>query len=555
MKNKLMKTVTVMLVALAMVISVLSVGAADTNGQGETSVGEPVTLGTDPINGEITVTGLAKGDVAYLYKVIDIEYNAKTNNVTKEWNDGVKDFVAEYGSVEETFENQEGGFTELAKKLYADLVKDIFASEGTPNWMAVKTAGDSAEAARDMIGIEANESVVFDENIGLGQYMVIVTGKNVYAPMTATIEPEVNEENQYIVYPNVNIVAKASNPKLDKSIVNGTHGTENDSVAIGDTVEFSLTTQVPAFPVEAVDKTFRLIDTMEDGIVGANDIEIVIESTKDRLVSNEDYRVTYYKADGSTTDDPKKASKFKIDLLISKCPKVNGQTITVTYNSEVTAEIVPGEAEVNKVALIWPKNVWEAIDKKNPDNKEPEDTDEYNELEDQVKVYTYGLKILKTDTDDKPLKGAAFKILKGSEKGPEVDFVMKEKGSYRVAEPGEESVHTDLQCDDGARLTLAGLDEGTYYIVETVVPTGYVQAKPKRITITDTQAETHELTGKAKESNEKNAYADATFVNKKGFNLPKTGGAGTAIFTLIGVVLMGGALLLVVRMRKANGAK
>lgn len=160
MKNKLMKTVTVMLVALAMVISVLSVGAADTNGQGETSVGEPVTLGTDPINGEITVTGLAKGDVAYLYKVIDIEYNAKTNNVTKEWNDGVKDFVAEYGSVEETFENQEGGFTELAKKLYADLVKDIFASEGTPNWMAVKTAGDSAEAARDMIGIEANESVV-----------------------------------------------------------------------------------------------------------------------------------------------------------------------------------------------------------------------------------------------------------------------------------------------------------------------------------------------------------------------------------------------------------
>ena len=552
MKNKLMKTVTVMLVALAMVISVLSVGAADTNGQGETSVGEPVTLGTDPINGEITVTGLAKGDVAYLYKVIDIEYNAKTNNVTKEWNDGVKDFVAEYGSVEETFENQEGGFTELAKKLYADLVTDIFALTGTPNWMAVKTAGDSAEVARDMIGIEANESVVFDENIGLGQYMVIVTGKNVYAPMTATIEPEVNEENQYIVYPNVNIVAKASNPKLDKSIVDGTHGTENDSVAIGDTVEFSLTTQVPAFPVEAVDKTFRLIDTMEDGIVGANDIKIVIESTKRVLELDKDYTVAYYNADGQTTE-PENASKFKIDLLINNCPDVNGQTITVTYNSEVTAEIVPGTAEVNKVTLIWPKNVWEAIDKKVPENTEPEDTDEYNKLEDQVKVYTYGLKILKTDGKD-PLKGAAFKILKGSEKGPEVDFVMKEKGSYRVAEPGEESVHTDLQCDDGARLTLAGLDEGTYYIVETVVPSGYVQAKPQKITITD-KADTDELTGKAQESNEDNAYADATFVNKKGFNLPKTGGAGTAIFTLIGVALMGGALLLVVRMRKANGAK
>lgn len=429
---------------------------------------------------------------------------------------------------------------------------DIFALTGTPNWMAVKTAGDSAEVARDMIGIEANESVVFDENIGLGQYMVIVTGKNVYAPMTATIEPEVNEENQYIVYPNVNIVAKASNPKLDKSIVDGTHGTENDSVAIGDTVEFSLTTQVPAFPVEAVDKTFRLIDTMEDGIVGANDIKIVIESTKRVLELDKDYTVAYYNADGQTTE-PENASKFKIDLLINNCPDVNGQTITVTYNSEVTAEIVPGTAEVNKVTLIWPKNVWEAIDKKVPENTEPEDTDEYNKLEDQVKVYTYGLKILKTDGKD-PLKGAAFKILKGSEKGPEVDFVMKEKGSYRVAEPGEESVHTDLQCNDKAELTLAGLDEGTYYIVETVVPSGYVQAKPQKITITD-KADTDELTGKAQESNEDNAYADATFVNKKGFNLPKTGGAGTAIFTLIGVALMGGALLLVVRMRKANGAK
>ncbi len=219
----------------------------------------------------------------------------------------------------------------------------------------------------------------------------------------------------------------------------------------------------------------------------------------------------------------------------------------------MTAEIVPGTAEVNKVTLIWPKNVWEAIDKKVPENTEPEDTDEYNKLEDQVKVYTYGLKILKTDGKD-PLKGAAFKILKGSEKGPEVDFVMKEKGSYRVAEPGEESVHTDLQCNDKAELTLAGLDEGTYYIVETVVPSGYVQAKPQKITITD-KADTDELTGKAQESNEDNAYADATFVNKKGFNLPKTGGAGTAIFTLIGVALMGGALLLVVRMRKANGAK
>ncbi len=554
MKNKLMKTVTVMIVALAMIVSVLSVGAADTNGQGETSVGDSVVLGTEPINGKITVTGLAKGDVAYLYKVIDIEYNADTNNVTKEWSKDVEQFVEKHnwGSVEETFENQEGGFTELAKKLYADLVTDIFALTGTPNWMAVKTAGDSAEVARDMIGIEANESVVFDENIGLGQYMVIVTGKNVYAPMTATIEPEVNEENQYIVYPNVNIVAKASNPKLDKSIVDGTHGTENDSVAIGDTVEFSLTTQVPAFPVEAVDKTFRLIDTMEDGIVGANDIKIVIESTKRVLELDKDYTVAYYNADGQTTE-PENASKFKIDLLINNCPDVNGQTITVTYNSEVTAEIVPGTAEVNKVTLIWPKNVWEAIDKKVPENTEPEDTDEYNKLEDQVKVYTYGLKILKTDGKD-PLKGAAFKILKGSEKGPEVDFVMKEKGSYRVAEPGEESVHTDLQCNDKAELTLAGLDEGTYYIVETVVPSGYVQAKPQKITITD-KADTDELTGKAQESNEDNAYADATFVNKKGFNLPKTGGAGTAIFTLIGVALMGGALLLVVRMRKANGAK
>ena len=47
-----------------------------------------------------------------------------------------------------------------------------------------------------------------------------------------------------------------------------------------------------------------------------------------------------------------------------------------------------------------------------------------------------------------------------------------------------------------------------------------------------------------------NAIAPLTVINNPGFDLPKTGGYGTWMFTIGGMVLLGAAAFIVIRSRK-----
>ena len=71
---------------------------------------------------------------------------------------------------------------------------------------------------------------------------------------------------------------------------------------------------------------------------------------------------------------------------------------------------------------------------------------------------------------------------------------------------------------------LTGLDEGTYYIKETLAPEGYSLVEdPKEVTIT--AAEEH-------------VSVAINFENTKLGSLPSTGGIGTTIFTIGGCAIM-----------------
>ena len=104
------------------------------------------------------------------------------------------------------------------------------------------------------------------------------------------------------------------------------------------------------------------------------------------------------------------------------------------------------------------------------------------------------------------------------------------------------------------RLTLKGLDEGTWYLKETKAPGGYnLLASPVAVTITDNVNGV--LDGKVTVGNDEavDGLVPLTVENDSGFRLPVTGGMGTFLFTTAGIILMGAAvLLLIVILRKKN---
>lgn len=74
-------------------------------------------------------------------------------------------------------------------------------------------------------------------------------------------------------------------------------------------------------------------------------------------------------------------------------------------------------------------------------------------------------------------------------------------------------------------MTVKGLDEGTYWFEETKAPEGYsINVDGASATI--------------KESKDKNVTVPTSLKDTKLSALPSTGGMGTYLFTIVGVVLM-----------------
>ena len=181
-------------------------------------------------------------------------------------------------------------------------------------------------------------------------------------------------------------------------------------------------------------------------------------------------------------------------------------------------------------------------------------------------------------------EGAVFNLSK-EKGGSPVEFVS-DNGIYRLPTAEEKAnpevvkttdlAVTDLGGNLGWGLKIQGLDLGTYYLKETVAPDGYVLPDEAiEIRLTDTEPELGVLdqgqgktevtyTSAAVNAGEvsqvsinKNVvsfqFSNVLYDEDGSFDLPVTGGMGTALFTIAGILLMGGAVLLViVAVRKRN---
>ena len=192
-----------------------------------------------------------------------------------------------------------------------------------------------------------------------------------------------------------------------------------------------------------------------------------------------------------------------------------------------------------------------------------------------VKVHTYAFSLAKTSDEDiegstgkKPLANAGFTLYSDAGMANAVSMIKETVGGetyYRPALAGETGV-TELLADMGAdhnTLLVRGLDAATYYLKETKVPSGYYAPKGGFAVQLTGERDVDVLTGKlaaASSFTATNPETDRVLINSSGLNgteqnrldaslknsstpvLPTTGGVGTVMFTVVGLLCMGAAL-------------
>lgn len=193
-------------------------------------------------------------------------------------------------------------------------------------------------------------------------------------------------------------------------------------------------------------------------------------------------------------------------------------------------------------------------------------------------VYTYAFSLAKTSDEDiegsagkKPLTNAGFTLYSDNTmntpiKMVKVDVTGTTEAYYRPALAGETGV-TELLADMGTdhnTLLVRGLDAATYYLKETKVPSGYYAPKGGfKVQLTgerDVNVLNGNLNDTASSFTATNNTTDGVLINSSVLNgteqnrldaslknsstpvLPTTGGVGTVMFTVIGLLCMGAAL-------------
>ena len=376
------------------------------------------------------------------------------------------------------------------------------------------------------------------ENLALGYYLVVETNAPegyvasvpffVAVPTSDTADdsnknPE-NEQADSWVY-DITARPKNESVSIDKKIVEGKTRKDATQAGVGDTVKYEITSISPKYTQEyfteggaTKDPTYTIHDTLSAGLTYNKNLEVKVEGTA--LDSK------YYTVDSET--DRGFSIKFTKDFL--KTEDYKGKSVKVTYTATVNKDAVVGtDGNTNTVTLDY--NRTPGSDTTSATGTTP------------PKVYTYGLKLTKKDGKDNNtvLAGAEFKIYK----------VVNDKETQITGLDGmTNGIYTT--GSDG-KITIKGLNAGTYRLEEVKAPTGYTLLKDKiEFTITGAEPVDGRVTTTTNGFNvdEQVGYVNTSIANNKGFNLPSTGGMGTYFFTIAGLVIMAVAAFLLIASRK-----
>ena len=370
---------------------------------------------------------------------------------------------------------------------------------------------------------------------------------------------------------------QTGNPTLDKTVREDKNSTGKNTgsltdikdgyahtatASVGDAVDYQIISTLPTITSKASSLSeYTYVDTLSKGI-RYNKNDVVIEFFKDAGCTEKiatwaeissKFTVTYDDAANTMTirmtdtglseiNESESVYTDSVKRGYSDC------TMRITYAATLTADAKMGNTDnPNEVELTWRRT----------------NNTYFDTLKDCCHVYTYGIDVLKRFSDNGGnLRNVKFRLHNDTD---DCYIIAEQKDGVYYAKgfATKKSDATTFVPNGSGHIVVKGLEDDTYSLTEIATDKGYVLLRDA-VKIVIKTAENGQcekcgaklltasatVNGKDASMTEGNAIVPLTVVNNPGFDLPKTGGYGTWMFTIGGVILLGAAAFIVIRSRK-----
>ena len=440
-----------------------------------------------------------------------------------------------------------------------DLVTGTAAEGVTAVAGQIKVTGLNTGSYRFVETANDNKNYIVDES--KYYYFNIDDKGQVVIPDDYKNDPDYDNKNGTLTIYNYK-------PDLDKEVLKrgGDKEDPNDWVEATDykagaTIPYKVTVTVPANITKL--GTFKVTDTPMHQTDNIDADKIHVYHYNGTEIDNSKYAVV--------RDNTQKGFVLTFNNPREDLAGDAGKTITIRYKATLDKDAVTTiDGNPNTVELEYTNRIGS--------DGQPAG-DSTDKIHDDAIVYTFAVNIVKTAADkNTPLSGVEFDLYEEVAEKTEGTVLGSTIGMTGENAEKYYKLVKHLTTDGYGKVSASGLEKGTYYLVETKTAEGYNLLKePVKVDLNFVYSETWDerkeyvegaLVKHDVDYNRQNAFEKGTtnateltsgsitanIINRKGFDLPTTGGFGTLLFSGIGVLLVVAGVGVLLSLKKKNRA-